>query len=43
MLKEVTDLSFNMISVDGETSTNDTVFFLANGASGVSLANDAKT
>jgi glutamate N-acetyltransferase/amino-acid N-acetyltransferase len=38
MLKEVTDVSFNMISVDGETSTNDSVFFLANGASGVSLA-----
>jgi glutamate N-acetyltransferase/amino-acid N-acetyltransferase len=35
ILKEVTDLSFNMISVDGETSTNDSVFFLANGASGV--------
>jgi glutamate N-acetyltransferase/amino-acid N-acetyltransferase len=39
LLKEVTDLSFNMISVDGETSTNDTVFFLANGASGVRLEN----
>lgn len=40
MLKEVTDLSFNMISVDGETSTNDTVFLLANGASGVSLSSE---
>lgn len=29
--------SWNRISVDGDTSTNDTVFLLANGASGVSL------
>lgn len=33
--------SFNMISVDGETSTNDMVLALANGASGVELANDS--
>src|SRR6185437_3487290 len=39
ILKEATDLSFNMISVDGETSTNDSVFLMANGASGVALAN----
>ncbi len=32
-LKRVVDETFNMISVDGETSTNDTVFALANGAS----------
>ena len=31
------DHSFNRIVVDGDTSTNDTVFLLANGASGVSL------
>jgi len=37
-LQAATDLSFNMISVDGETSTNDCVFLMANGASGVSLA-----
>jgi glutamate N-acetyltransferase/amino-acid N-acetyltransferase len=45
MLKGVTDVSFNMISVDGETSTNDTVFFLANGASGVNVesAEDVET
>ncbi len=36
-LTEITEESFNMISVDGETSTNDSVFMLANGASGVSL------
>lgn len=38
MLKEVVDQSFNMISVDGDTSTNDCVFMMANGASGVALA-----
>ena len=37
LLKESTNDSFNMISVDGETSTNDSVFFLANGASEVEL------
>ena len=40
LLGEVCDNSFNMISVDGETSTNDSVFMLANGASGITLAND---
>ena len=40
MLKEAVNLSFNMISVDGDTSTNDTAFMMANGMSGVSLAND---
>ncbi len=34
-LEEAVDLSFNRISVDGDTSTNDTVLILANGASGV--------
>ncbi|MFW6287513.1 MAG: bifunctional glutamate N-acetyltransferase/amino-acid acetyltransferase ArgJ [bacterium] len=33
-LKEVVDLSFNKISVDGDQSTNDTVFLMANGKSG---------
>ena len=33
-LREAADATFNMISVDGDTSTNDTVFLLANGASG---------
>ncbi len=32
------DSSFNLISVDGDTSTNDTVLLLANGASGVVVA-----
>lgn len=30
-LKQVADLSYNMLSVDGDTSTNDTVLLLANG------------
>lgn len=33
-LKEVTEKSFNQITVDGDTSTNDTVFVLANGKAG---------
>ncbi len=37
LLQMVCDQSFNMISVDGETSTNDSVFMLANGMSGVAL------
>jgi len=36
-LKEAVDVSFNMISVDGDSSTNDAVFLMANGASGVAL------
>ncbi|QRN85034.1 bifunctional glutamate N-acetyltransferase/amino-acid acetyltransferase ArgJ [Clostridia bacterium] len=31
MLKEVADKTFNMITVDGDTSTNDSLFCLANG------------
>jgi len=34
-LDEVTKTTFNAISVDGDTSTNDTVLLLANGKSGV--------
>jgi glutamate N-acetyltransferase/amino-acid N-acetyltransferase len=41
-LGEAIDVSFNRISVDGDTSTNDTVLLLASGASGVSIgAGDA--
>lgn len=36
-LKKATDKSFNMISVDGDCSTNDCCFLLANGASGIRL------
>lgn len=34
MLKETADESFNMMTIDGDTSTNDTVLVLANGAAG---------
>lgn len=37
-LKAAVDVSFNSISVDGDTSTNDTVLLLASGASGVKLS-----
>ena len=37
MLRDAVDRSFNRISVDGDTSTNDTVVALANGASGVAV------
>ncbi len=37
-LKKAIDRSYNRISVDGDTSTNDTVAVLANGASGVKLS-----
>jgi glutamate N-acetyltransferase/amino-acid N-acetyltransferase len=36
-LKTAVDISFNMISVDGDSSTNDCCFLMANGASGVEL------
>ena len=38
MLKRSVETSFNRVSVDSDTSTNDTVFLLANGASGVRLS-----
>jgi len=38
LLKVTTDISFNCISVDGDTSTNDTVLLSASGASGIRLA-----
>jgi len=37
LLKAACDQTFNCISVDGDTSTNDTVLLLANGQSGVQL------
>jgi glutamate N-acetyltransferase/amino-acid N-acetyltransferase len=40
ILKRVVDKTFNRISVDGDTSTNDTVLLLANGVSGCSLATE---
>jgi len=43
MLKNAVDESFNMVSVDGDTSTNDMVLALANGASGVSISTPDST
>jgi glutamate N-acetyltransferase/amino-acid N-acetyltransferase len=37
MLNAAVEVSFNRISVDGDTSTNDTVLLLASGASGVKI------
>jgi len=39
-LRRVADETFNAITVDGECSTNDCVFLLASGASGVEIARD---
>lgn len=36
-LRPAIDISFNRISVDGDTSTNDTVLLLASGASGAAI------
>jgi len=38
LLNEAGEVSFNRISIDGDTSTNDTVLLLASGASGVSVS-----
>jgi glutamate N-acetyltransferase/amino-acid N-acetyltransferase len=40
MLQPSAELSFNRISIDGDTSTNDTVALLASGASGVAVDAD---
>jgi len=40
LLIEAVEDSFNMVTVDGDTSTNDMVLFLANGESGVTLSPD---
>ena len=37
LLEEAAETSFNRISIDGDTSTNDTVLLLASGASGATL------
>ncbi len=41
MLYQAVGVSFNRISVDGDTSTNDTVLLLANGASGTAVSTPA--
>lgn len=46
ILKEIlvtaTERSFNRITIDGDTSTNDTVIIMANGCSGAVVKNDAQ-
>jgi len=37
MLKDVADISFNRVSIDGDTSTNDMLTIMANGKSGVKI------
>ncbi len=37
ILRPAVDVSFNAISVDGDTSTNDTLLVLANGTSGINV------
>ncbi len=41
--KRVVDRTFNAISIDGDTSTNDTVILLANGHSGLDPSRDGTT
>ncbi len=40
VLQRVVDVTFNAITVDGECSTNDSVFLLASGESGIEIARD---
>ena len=40
LLRHAGDVSFNRISIDGDTSTNDTVLLLASGASGIAVSPD---
>ncbi|MEI6157979.1 MAG: bifunctional ornithine acetyltransferase/N-acetylglutamate synthase, partial [Atribacterota bacterium] len=40
ILREAVDLSFNRVTVDGDTSTNDMVLLLANGKSGTPLLDE---
>lgn len=42
MVKQVADHSFNMVVVDGDTSTNDSMIVLANGLAGNDLIMDEK-
>jgi glutamate N-acetyltransferase/amino-acid N-acetyltransferase len=43
MLRKAADRSYNAMSVDGDTSTNDSVYLLANGASGLTMSPSDKT
>jgi glutamate N-acetyltransferase/amino-acid N-acetyltransferase len=41
LVKEAADASFNCITVDGDTSTNDSFVMIASGQSGVTIANES--
>ncbi len=42
-LRKAVDISFNMVSIDGDTSTNDTVLIMANGLAGnKSISQDSR-
>jgi len=41
MLQQATEATFNRVTVDGDMSTNDSVFILANGASGATVKSAA--
>jgi glutamate N-acetyltransferase/amino-acid N-acetyltransferase len=43
MLREAVEVSFNRISIDGDTSTNDTVLLLASGATNATVPADNKS
>lgn len=43
MVRRAVDRTFNNLTVDGDTSTNDMVLVLANGASGLSIASEPET
>jgi glutamate N-acetyltransferase/amino-acid N-acetyltransferase len=40
-VRDAADVSFNRVTVDGDTSTNDSLVLLASGASGVAIDHDA--
>ena len=42
LFERATAATFNRVSVDGDTSTNDTIYGLANGASGVKIAGEER-
>ena len=42
LVKKATDASFNRITIDGDTSTNDSVVLVATGKSGITLDHDKK-
>lgn len=42
MFRRAADATFNRVSVDGDTSTNDSLYGLANGASGVTVTEDER-